>query len=604
MQSAHEVRPRRRSAFAAAFLSLLFPGLGHAYLGAQRRALGFATPPILIGALIAGVAVRLDAFALAGVAIQEWFIVAVFVMNLVGLAYRAAAIVDAWRIARWLEHASTPARERSDPVSGKTAGQPARSLIVVPLTGLAAVLIVMSLAHIAIARYDLVLAGTTACIFDSGARGCDAGSTPAPGASAEPTGEATVAPEPSPVGTALPAASAPPWNGTERLNIVLIGSDEQGGGHNTDTLITVSIEPATGQVAMFQLPRDTVDVPIPEGPARKLFGRVYAGKINAWYAAVRDRADLYPGTELTRGYTGLKAILGELYSLDIKYYVEVNFDGFRRVVDALGGVTVNVQVPVVDDHYPAGGGALQRVYIPSGMQHMTGDEALVYARSRHGSNDFDRGARQQRLLLSLRQQTDVARVLPHLDELAAALASSIRTDIPRELIPRLLGLAQRVTARNVSSFIFTPPYYQTEFLTSPRGYIIVPNLERIRATVRDAFSADPGIADRRDQLAAEGATVYVLNGAKASGQAARIAAYLEYLGIAASAPGQKPDIPRQQATTLRVYNGAEASMPLTVAALEGLFGTSAEILADPASTADMVIITGTATPDLTPPPLP
>ena len=611
MQPAHEARPRRRSAFVAAFLSLLFPGLGHVYLGAFRRGLGFATPPVLIGALAAGVAIRLNVFEIAGLAIQEWFIATVFVVNLVAFAYRAAAIVDAWRIGRWLAReapptdARLPGGRRSDatPPVGRP-GSDRRGLAgTVPVAALAAVLLVMSLGHVAVARYDLLLAGTTACIFDAGASGCDAGPSASADTSAEPTDEGIPTVDPSAVGTPVPSVSIPPWDGTEPLNILLIGADEQGGGHNTDTMIVLSIDPATNQVAMFQLPRDTVDVPVPAGPARRVFGTVYAGKINSWFVAVRHRPDLYPGTDATRGYNGLKAILGELYGIDIRYYVEVNFDGFRRIVDALGGVTVNVQVPVVDDRYPAANGGLQRIYIPSGMQHLTGDEALVYARSRHGSTDFDRGARQQRVLLSLRQQTDIGRILPHVDELAAALATSVRTDIPRELLPRLLGLAQGISARDIRSYIFTPHYYQTEFLTSPRGYIIVPRVDRIRAAVRDAFTVDPA-ASRREAIAGEGATVYVLNGSGKAGQSSRIADYLAYLGIAASAPGQKPDVSRLAGTTIRVYNGAETSMPLTIAALEGLFGVSADLLVNPTATADIVIITGGDTPSLTPPPVP
>ena len=603
MLSAHEMRPRRRSAFVAAFLSLLFPGLGHAYLGAQRRALGFAAPPILVGALVTGIAVRLDLFELAGLAIQEWFISAVFVANLVALAYRAAAIVDAWRIARWLQEAEMGGK-RFGVAGGRASARPrVATLRVASVAGLAAVLAVMATLHVVVARYDVLLATTTACIFDPEPTDCDAGTAASANPSGEPTDRAPTL-EPSAIGRPVPTASIPAWNGTERLNILLIGADEQGGGHNTDTMITVSINPATDQVAMFQLPRDTVDVPIPDGPARKVFGRVYAGKINAWFAAIQDRPDLFPGSDQTRGYTGLKDILGELYGIDINYYVEVNFEGFEKIVDALGGVTINVQVPVVDDRYPAGGGALQRVYIPSGMQYMTGADALVYARSRHGSNDFDRSARQQRVLVSLRQQMDVARVLPHLDELAGALSSSIRTDIPREIFPRLLALAGAVSSRSVSSFIFTPPWYQTEYLTSPRGYIIVPNVDRIRAEIRDAFSVDPAVADRRDQLATEGATVYVLNGSSKSGEATRIADYLEYLGIAASAPGLEPDVKGLADTTIRVYNGAETSMPLTVATLEGLFGVTADLVDDPSATADVVIITGAATPAVTAPPIP
>jgi LCP family protein required for cell wall assembly len=592
MLSAHEAAPRRSSPFAAAFLSLLFPGLGHAYLGAHRRAIGFAAPPILIGALLAGIVIRLDVFQLGGLAFQSWFITLVFVVNLVALAYRAAAVVDAWRIARWLSSGATGGRRQRGAIA---ASAPAS------IAGLAAVLLVMSVVHVAIARYDLVLARTADCIFDASRTDCPIASAP-PVGSGEPTDEATDTPEPSLVGTPVPSVSIPPWNGVERLNVLLIGADEQGGGHNTDTLIVLSIDPATNQVAMFQLPRDTVDVPIPEGPARSVFGSVYEGKINSWFVAVRNRADSYPGTDQTRGYNGLKAILGELYGVEIKYFVEVNFEGFKQIVDALGGVTVNVQVPVVDDHYPADGGALARVYIASGMQHMTGAEALVYARSRHGSTDFDRGARQQRVLLSLRQQTDVANILPKIDELAEALSASVRTDIPRELLPQLLGLASQVNTPDIRSYIFTPPYYQTEFRQGI--YHIVPRVDRIQAAVRDAFSTDPGIADRREQLGTEGATVYVMNGSGQSGQANRIADYLEYLGMAASAPGQKPDVTGLAATTIRAYNGAEASMPLTVATLEDLFGVTAELIDNATATADIVVITGSTTPSLTPPPAP
>ena len=124
MQSAHEVPQRRRSAFVAAFLSLLFPGLGHVYLGAHRRALGLRRAArSSLGALVAGIAVRLDVFQLAGIAIQDWFIAAIFIVNLIALAYRAVAIVDAWRIARWL------GRSTDRPASagaGRGAAVPAR----------------------------------------------------------------------------------------------------------------------------------------------------------------------------------------------------------------------------------------------------------------------------------------------------------------------------------------------------------------------------------------------------------------------------------------------------------------------------------------------
>ncbi|MCI0347215.1 MAG: LCP family protein, partial [Chloroflexi bacterium] len=343
----------------------------------------------------------------------------------------------------------------------------------------------------------------------------------------------------------------PPWDGRERLNILLIGVDEQGGAHNTDTMITVSIDPQTRQVVMFQLPRDTVDVPIPPGPAQSVYGSVYPGKINSWYSAVVGRPDWYPGTRNTRGYNGLKAILGNLYGLDIKYFVEVNFKGFKNVVDALGGVTIHVQVPVLDNDFPNPNGLRQRLFVPPGIQHMTGAEALQYARSRKSTSDFERAARQQRVLVSLRQQLDVGQALRNIDALAAAIGQSVRTDIPREIVPQLLGLADQIDTRSIRSVIFTPPFYQEEFLSSPRGYIIVPRVSRIRAAVAEAFDIDPEFAEARDALAEEGAELWVLNGSGRTGEAARLSEFLSYLGLAATAPRQQPDISGLSQTTVR-----------------------------------------------------
>ena len=587
MQAGHETLVRGRSPFAAAFLSLLFPGLGHAYLGAFRRSLGIAAPPLLVGALLAGFAVRMDTFDLAGLAVQREFLLALFVGNLVLLVYRAWAIVDAWSIGRALGGAGI---SRSS----------ARQVGVVSIAGLAAVLLVMSAAPVAVARFNLLAAGTAACIFDPETECTSASPGPSGGESLEPG----VSLPPS-IGPEVSGPIVPTWDGRERLNILLIGADTQGGGHNTDTMITVSIDPATNQVAMFQLPRDTVDVPIPPGPAQTVFGTVYAGKINSLWARAVERGDAFPGSRTQRGYNALKSTLGYLYDLDIQYYMEVDFEGFRKVVDALGGVTINVQVPVLDDNYPQPGARRLRLFIPAGIQHMTGAEALQYARSRKSTTDFDRGARQQRVIVSLREQLDLGQALRNIDALAAAIGTAVRTDIPREIVPQLLGLADRVDTRSIRSIIFTPPFYQDECLSCPpRGYIIQPRVDVIRETVRQAFLIDPNFAEARDALLAEGAEVWVLNGTGRQGEAGRLSEYLSYLGIAASAPNQDPDTPGLPNTTIRAYNGAAESLPLTAQALQLAFGVELTPITDPAITQDFVVITGTQTPDLTPPPAP
>ncbi len=603
MQKPQETRPRARSPFAAAFLSLLFPGLGQAYAGAPMRALGFAAAPILLIALGAGVLLRMDRLELVSLALNPGILTSVFIVNILALVYRLIAIIDAYRVAQYLNAQSASGDGRLGP-----ARLPRNTLTI---AGLLAVILVMAGSHVVVARYDLLASDllTSGCVFigdETAAETCDVDPssspeptdpTDSPDASALVTPSPTV--EPTPIGSAVPNVSIPPWDGKERLNILLIGADTQGGGHRTDTMITVSIDPVTKQVAMFSLPRDTKGVPIPPGPARSVWGRTYGDKINAFFINNRRRSDLWPGSDKTRGYNALKAVLGELYDLDIKYFVEVDFEGFKEIVNAMDGVTVNVQIPVVDDAYPAGKARNRRLYIPSGLQHMTGAEALRYARSRNTSSDFDRAARQQRLLLSMREQADPQELIPRLPELVKALKKSIRTDIPLDQISALLGLASEVDTENIRSYVFSPPLYQQEVRT---GYWTVPYIDRIQDAVRKAFSTAPADEARRQKLAGEGATVWVLNGTGETNRGTRLAGYLEYQGLAASAPRQRPEGAVPATTQIVVYNGAETEMTETIAYLEKRFKTTVTTATDPTVRADIVITIGQDTPNLVPPP--
>jgi LCP family protein required for cell wall assembly len=603
MHEPQDARPRARSPFTAAFLSLIFPGLGHLYAGATTRALGFAAAPILFIALVAGVALRMDKFQLIGLVLNPQVLTSVFVLNLILLLYRLVAIIDAYRVAEYMNGFAASgdghlgnARLPRNPVS---------------IAGLLAILLVMTGSHIVVARYDMLANSLLAsdCIFvadQASSSDCGLDASPAPGASAdtsegpstEPTGSPT--PEPTAVGSDVPAVAIPPWDGKERLNVLLIGTDQRPaqGAYNTDTLIVVSIDPVTKQVAMFSLPRDTENVPVPPGPAQRAFGTLYRNKINSWFQAVRNRPDLFPGTNTTRGYNGLKAIIGNLYGLDIKYFVEVNFDGFRSVVDAIGGVTINVQIPVSDDHYPGDHGTLERVYIPSGIQHMDGAQALRYARSRHGSSDFDRGQRQQRVLVSLREQSDPQALIPRLPSLVDALKKAVRTDVPVGQLAPLLGLASQVDTKNIRSFVFAPPLYGTETPPSAPSYFILPNVAKIRAAVARAFTTDPADEALREKLAEEGGGVWVLDGSADRDRGTRLANYLEFYGVAASAPRQRPAGAIPANTTIVVYNGAEAVLPSTIDYLEKTFGVTSTTKTDRAIRTDIVVTIGRATPDL------
>jgi len=338
------------------------------------------------------------------------------------------------------------------------------------------VILVLLGGHFAVAKYDRLAMDLVGCLFtDESTATCqDATPSETPSESVDPlpTDAAPSATEfiPTPIadpsGTPVPDATIPPWDGQEVLNILLVGSDQrpQEGTYNTDTMIVLSIDPKSGRTAMFQLPRDSANLPVPP-QARSVWGSTYNAKVNSWFTANRNKSNLWPGgTPDKRGFAALKAMLGNLYGLDIKYYVEVNFSGFKTVVNALGGVTINVQAPVSDARYPDELGNLRRLYIPAGPQHMTGTQALAYARSRHTTDDFDRGRRQQRVLLSLREQADIPVILSKLPDLVQILKGSIHTDVPPRLLPQLLGLANTLDTRNLKSYVFTPSYYATQYL--------------------------------------------------------------------------------------------------------------------------------------------
>jgi LCP family protein required for cell wall assembly len=596
--------PRSRSAFAAAFLSMLFPGLGHAYAGAFMRGLGFAALPFLSLALLAGVVLRANRIELFGFVVQQPVLYALLVANAVTLVYRIIAAVDAWQVARFLNAV--------DASGGGRLGRVRLPVSVLSVAGLLAVLLVMAGGHLAVARYNVLALDLVNCVFtENGDPSCDLPQdTPAPGSSVAPSGSADAGSSPGPsdfqaspiatgvVGTMAP--TLPPWDGKAQLNILLIGSDQRPGdsSFNTDTMIVVSIDPGTKQVAMFQVPRDTVDVPVPPN-ARALWGSVYKGKINSWFTQNRNRTDLWPGsTPTARGFAALKAILGQLYGLNINYYVMVNFDGFTKVVDTVGGLQINVQIPVYESDYPAGG-ALTRIYIPAGPQHMTGAQALIYARSRHNSagGDFDRGLRQQRVLISLKDQMNPQAIVANLPELVSALQTSVKTDISTGDLAKLLGLAAGVDTKNVRSYVFSPPYYATTYNNTPRGDIIEPNIARIQGAVKTAFTIDPAVLAQRDRLSAEAAQVWVVNASGRAGLASSVAGYLGYEGMEASAPNKSAPSTLAK-TKIVVYNGAESSMTATITYLETLFGVTSTLATDASVPADIVVTLGKDAPNL------
>jgi LCP family protein required for cell wall assembly len=532
----------RFSAFTAALLSALVPGLGQAYQRRWRAALTLFAPPFLLFAMVGGLFTADGPAGLLGLLLSPIGLSAAGILNLLAAAWRVAAAVDAWR-------------------SALTRGAGVRPLLLSSV-GLATTLAVSLWIHLLAGGYVATASALVGGIFSGTG---DDGATPGSG---EP----------------------PSWNGTERLNVLLIGVDQRQGENsfNTDTLIVASVDPTKGSVSMFSIPRDTVDVPVPAS-ARGLYGATYGNKINSYYSSAKGNPDTFPNGP----GPALRELLGELYGIRIDYSVMVNFSGFREIVDTLGGVRITTRNPVVDETYPAGVGYLRRIRMPVGVRTMDGQEALIFARSRHGSSDFGRAERQQEVIAAVRAQTDIQAITANLPSLATTLEGAIKSDFPQSDLPRLLELLGRIENSSIKSIVFTPPTYQTVG-GDERGYILTPDVEKIRSAIAAAFAAEPTPDEVEGKaILREAARIWVLNGTGRPGEAATFAALLVRAGLEASAPlGIVPEEIGLLSTRLIVYNGAALRIPVTLALIERTMGIKAIQIDDPSITVDIEVITG------------
>lgn len=238
----------------------------------------------------------------------------------------------------------------------------------------------------------------------------------------EPVATPTVTPTPTPRPTPHPPASPLPWPKT--LNIVLLGSDQRGSARGrTDTMIIVAIEPETKKVGVVAVPRDLwINLP------------GYANRINT--------LDMVGGPEF------VKQALRREFGLPIHYYARLNFDGFVKAVDAIGGITVDVECRLYET-----GGELGTVDIPAGSVQIDGQTALAFARSRKTTSDFDRMRRQQAVLLAFRKKLLSPEMLPRLPELVTALSKMVETDIPLQTLLSLARLGVEIDLKDVRGFM-------------------------------------------------------------------------------------------------------------------------------------------------------
>lgn len=404
-----------------------------------------------------------------------------------------------------------------------------------------------------------------------------------------PTPVAPPIPQNQPLQTGNSPAPAA-WDGNTRINVLFMGLDYSDwragdGPARSDTLILFTFDPQTQTAGILSIPRDLwVQIP-----------GFSAGKINTAY-------QLGEAYQTTGGGAALAMQTVEnLLNIEINHYARVDFGTFVRLIDELGGVKINVPETIRID-LPGDGEKTQKKLEP-GIQTLPGDWTLAYARARNtAGSDFDRAARQQQVILAIRDRLLNLNALPDLIARAPAIyqdvADGIHTNLTFEQIIRLAWAASSVPEGGIHRAVIGPD--QTEFATSYDGQdILIPNLEAIRSvrdqvflqqtlTIEPIAAAQPQLS-APERIAQEAATISLQNGTFTPGLAGRTRDYLAQNDLA---PAQVSNADQTYAnTTIIDYTGN----PYTVAKLVELLNIAQNRIFsryDPQSAFDIVIILG------------
>ena len=292
-----------------------------------------------------------------------------------------------------------------------------------------------------------------------------------------------------------------PW-----VTILLIGSDEGPGraGDRTDTMILAGLERDTGRAVAFGIPRNLVNVRLDGRAGEEL--RHFPDLLNALYRfANEERPDLFPGGR-DPGATALKQTVSRLLGLRVDYHAMVDLDGFRDLVDELGGVKIRVRERIVDEvTRPAWGETNPRINVyPGRTYHFDGRTALAYVRSRKDSDDYTRMHRQRCFLTAMANQLDVVSVLQQLRRLGVDRGIERADDIPRDQLPDLIRLIGRLDPKRTLTVTFGRRY-----IARRRAHDRFPiaNVGAMRRTAREAIlqlRRTPGATSRPPAAPAEG----------------------------------------------------------------------------------------------------
>ena len=490
---------RTPSPLVAAALSILVPGAGHLYAGERRVGVPLvafgvvlALPVAVLGASV----VYASGPRLAIVVSRPFFerpalLLVLLAVNVALLAFRLAVAADAYLLA------AAMGRPRG-------AGSMAVTALVAALLAVAAVAPHWWTGRRTLALHDLLThdfvtdpaAATTTLPPDTSA---PTPPTTSP-ATTDGTSTITIAPTTVPTSIVVTPTSIPssPFEGTERVNVLIMGGDAgpDRSGIRTDSMIVASIDPTSGRVGLFGIPRNFKVLPVPAWLGDIWECDCYEEQSNSIYQYGLQHPDLFPGGP-NPGAVAAKAIVGELLGIDIHFFALVDMLGFIEVIDAIGGVTINVTTPVVDEKYTQpDGDEEEEIKIFTGIRHMDGRTALAFARIRRGQSDYQRMDRQRCVLEALVEQANATTVLQQLPFLVPAIKGSLLTDIPTSDWPDIVEFLDRTDTTNMTSIRFIPaaPELEGTGLSYIDGFTAdrfgIPNVPLIREMVQKVLAGN------------------------------------------------------------------------------------------------------------------
>jgi LCP family protein required for cell wall assembly len=233
--------------------------------------------------------------------------------------------------------------------------------------------------------------------------------------------------------------------------------------------MVASIDTKTGNTALISLSRNWMHMPFPaDSPLHKFYPDGFADPslpadqeqpefyLDAMYRNVPEAHHGVLGPTDNEGADVLKLSVGEALGLNIAYYMQVNLKGFQSMVDALGGITVNInyKVPIGGDYRGPGPAddILPKSYLhPGPSQHLNGHDALWYARGRYGLNDASRQERQRCAIHAIVSSASPATLVTKYQQIASASKQLLKTDIPQEILPAFVELGLKVKTAKVSN---------------------------------------------------------------------------------------------------------------------------------------------------------